>query len=127
VYAVGFVDPNSSNFLDRLIKVDLQTGAVSFYGSTPNAMFPGEALFVANPNPTAEDDGVLLTVVFDPVSELSSLVILNAQTLQEIGRASTPNLVPLGFHGMSSRGDVLLDVMSPSMVVLLIGRYYDDI
>jgi torulene dioxygenase len=48
---------------------------------------PSEPIFVARPGGTEEDDGVLLTVALDAKRKLSSLIILNAQTMEEIGRA----------------------------------------
>lgn len=48
---------------------------------------PSEPIFVARPGGTKEDDGVLLTVALDAKRKLSCLIILNAQTMKEIGRA----------------------------------------
>ena len=48
-----------------------------------------------------EDDGILLSIVFNGNNNSSYLLILNATDLTEIGRAK-PNLlshIPIGFHG----------------------------
>jgi len=100
IWGATVADPVNSTFMDQIIKLDLQTGEkLTWQGETPNTLFPGEPLFVATPSSSAEDDGILLSVVYDSVAQNSYLMILHAATLTEIGRATTPNLVPLGFHG----------------------------
>src|SRR5262245_33015492 len=61
--------------------------------------YPGEPVFVATPGSSAEDDGVLLSVVLDARRSRSFLLVLDAATLAEIGRAECPHLIPFGFHG----------------------------
>ncbi len=53
----------TSVWVDRLAKVDVNTGAVEIW-QQPNC-YPGEPLFVATPGGAEEDDGVLLSVVLD--------------------------------------------------------------
>ena len=60
---------------------------------------PGEPIFVPNPGGTEEDDGVVLTVVLDSTLLRSKLVILDAKTMEEIGRAEMKTTFPIGFHG----------------------------
>lgn len=48
---------------------------------------PSEPVFVAKPDPTAEDDGVLLTIALDAERSTSAMVVIDAQSMQEIGRA----------------------------------------
>jgi carotenoid cleavage dioxygenase-like enzyme len=59
----------------------------------------GEPIFVPAPSPTAEDDGVLLSVVLDAPTERSYLLVLDARSLSELARAYAPHVVPFGFHG----------------------------
>ncbi|HEV7733320.1 MAG TPA: carotenoid oxygenase family protein [Candidatus Binatia bacterium] len=59
----------------------------------------GEVDFVARPNATSEDDGWLLSYVFDATRNKSDLVILDALDLKEVGRVLLPQRVPFGFHG----------------------------
>lgn len=67
---------------------------------------PSEPIFVpCSPNNEgdkggAEDDGVVLSVVLDEARRLSALVVLNAQTMEEIGRAEMEHVIPFGFHGV---------------------------
>ncbi len=49
----------------------------------------------------AEDDGYLMTFVYDEASRKSELVVLNAQDLsaRRLRRVHLPTRVPYGFHG----------------------------
>lgn len=49
---------------------------------------PGEAIFIADPNRTVEDDGVLLSVVLDGLEGKSDLLVLDAKTVKEVYRQS---------------------------------------
>ena len=61
--------------------------------------YPGEPIFVAAPHGAREDDGVVLSLVLDATREKSFLLVLDATSLKEIGRAWLPHAVPLGLHG----------------------------
>lgn len=89
-------DGNSSLPTD-ITKVDVERRTVRQWRES--GTHPGEAVFVPSPEPTAEDDGVLLSVVLDPEAERSELVCLDAATLEEHGRARLPHALPYGFHG----------------------------
>jgi carotenoid cleavage dioxygenase-like enzyme len=78
-------------------KVDLQGPTVRTW-SQPG-LHPGEPLFVPAPSPTAEDDGVLLSLALDGHAERSVLLCLDAATLTERARAPLPHRLPYGFHG----------------------------
>jgi torulene dioxygenase len=43
---------------------------------------------------------VLLIVAMDEERELSSLVVIDAGTMKEIGRAKMPVVMGYGFHGL---------------------------
>jgi carotenoid cleavage dioxygenase len=60
-----------------------------------------EAVFVKNVNGTAEDDGYLLSYVYQPEIDQSEVLILNAQDMQgdPVARIQLPVRVPAGFHG----------------------------
>ena len=58
----GLQDKDSL-WIDRLAKVDVQSGALSLW-QEPHC-YPGEPLFVGTPGGQAEDDGVILSVVLD--------------------------------------------------------------
>lgn len=64
---------------------------------------PGETVFVPRPEATEEDDGVVLSTVMACHAGVQSfLLILDASTFQEIGRASLPAETKMGlaFHSM---------------------------
>jgi carotenoid cleavage dioxygenase-like enzyme len=80
-----------------LVKVDVETGAARTWGE-PGA-YPGEPTFVPAPDPDAEDDGLVLSVVNDPGAGRSVVVGLDAATMTERFRAPLPHHAPYGFHG----------------------------
>ncbi|GFR99887.1 beta,beta-carotene 15,15'-monooxygenase, partial [Elysia marginata] len=64
---------------------------------------PGETVFVARPDAAEEDDGVILSTVMACHAGVQSyLLVLDAASFQEIGRASLPGETKMGlaFHSM---------------------------
>jgi carotenoid cleavage dioxygenase-like enzyme len=84
---------------DGVIKYDLETGA-SQQRRYADSQVSGEHVFAPRPGGTAEDDGWLLTMVTDRVSNNSELVILDATDIEAepVARLQTRARVPLGFH-----------------------------
>ncbi|GAA0559413.1 carotenoid oxygenase family protein [Actinomadura livida] len=75
-------------------------------GTSETRLFPagsgvGEAVFVPAAPDSAEDDGYLMTLVFDPVRQGTDLVIIASQdfTGEPVATVHLPVRVPLGFHG----------------------------
>ncbi|KAJ7185374.1 carotenoid oxygenase [Mycena filopes] len=99
IYGVG--DRRQSSFLDSLVKMDTATQTGQVWSAT--AQTPGEPIFVANPEREDEDEGVVLSVVLDGMSGCSYLLVLDAKTWTEVGRAEVPAAVGFGFHGMHVR------------------------
>ncbi len=62
-------------------------------------MITGEPVFVGSPEEKTEDDGVILVVCHDENNETSCLIVLSAETMQEIARTYTPNHIPASLHG----------------------------
>lgn len=86
------------DFLNQVVKVDVESGEATTWWE-PGA-YPGEPVFVRSPQPDrSEDAGVLLSVVLDGRSASSYLLVLDAMTMQELGRARVPHHIPFGFHG----------------------------
>ena len=97
-YVYGASDTGKSSFLDGLAKVDLKTQRSikwQVHGHSPS-----EPIFVATPGAVDEDDGVLLSVVLDGFQGKSYLLCLDAKDMTEMGRASVPAVIGLGFHGV---------------------------
>lgn len=62
--------------------------------------YPSEPVFVPSPDSVDEDDGVILSVVLTPTEDKGTfLLVLDAKTFQELGRAEVPVNIPYGFHG----------------------------
>jgi len=85
------------DFLDQLVKIDLGDGSAAVWRE--EGSYPGEPVFVAAPEGTREDDGVVLSVVLDPATGNSYLLVLDAESFQERARAEAPHAIPFGFHG----------------------------
>ena len=51
------------------------------------------------PGGTEEDDGVILSVVFDASAGYSFLLVINATSFTEVARAAVPHAIPYGLHG----------------------------
>ena len=100
VWGVG-ADRDTSLFYDRILKLDVESDE-ALYWEEPGA-FPGEPVFVASPDGSGEDDGVLLSVVLNGPEGRSFLLVLDASDLRELGRAWVPGVVPHGFHGLFDR------------------------
>jgi carlactone synthase/all-trans-10'-apo-beta-carotenal 13,14-cleaving dioxygenase len=62
--------------------------------------FPVEPIYVPRPGATTEDDGVIVSPVFDSVTNTSSVYIWNATDLTVLARLSNPVVVPFTLHGM---------------------------
>jgi len=82
-----------------IIKYDRVTGARTSI-ELGKGRSPGEAVFVPAENPSSEDDGYLMTYVFDKAKNTSDFVIFDAQTMSQepIASVHLPR-VPFGFHG----------------------------
>jgi len=91
--------------MDGILKYDTATNSATHW--QVHAHTPGEAVFVPDPSGTAEDDGVLLSVVLDGVSGRSYLLVLDARDMTEVARAETKIVVGFGFHGKWDREGVL--------------------
>jgi carotenoid cleavage dioxygenase len=94
-YSVGFED----NFPgDAVLRHDLAAGStgVRNLGAGREA---SEFCFVAGDGATGEAEGVLMGYVFDKAEGTSSLVALDAETLEDVAAVQLPARVPAGFHG----------------------------
>jgi carotenoid cleavage dioxygenase-like enzyme len=86
--------------LDSIIKYDLSNGKSQTH-EFGEGRYGGEAVFVPHPGSTVEDDGWLITFVYDQSSKTSEMVVVNAQdmTAEPVARVLIPQRVPYGFHG----------------------------
>ncbi|XP_038609788.1 beta,beta-carotene 9',10'-oxygenase isoform X2 [Tachyglossus aculeatus] len=84
---------------DSLIKVDVETKKLKVWRE--DGFYPSEPVFVPVPGASEEDGGVILSVVVTPnQNESAFLLVLDAETFEELGRAEVPVRMPYGFHGI---------------------------
>lgn len=102
-YIYGINGTGKSSFVDGLIKYDTETHSVTRWGIHGHTA--GEPIFVADPASTEEDAGVLLSVVLDGVQGKSYLLVLDAKTMKEVGRAHVNGVIGFGFHGFHVKTD----------------------
>lgn len=98
-YTYGVTDSGFSTFFDGLARFDTLTQEPLFWRVKGHS--PGEPIFVADPaaGEGEEDKGVLLSVVLDGYERKSYLLVLDAKTMREVGRAKMQGVVGFGFHG----------------------------
>ena len=93
---------------DGLVKYDTTTGRsdTHWFGA---GRYGSEAPFAPRPNPQAEDDGYLLTFVYDERESVSEFQIIDAHdiTAEPLARVLIPQRVPIGFHACWVPGEKL--------------------
>ena len=90
-YAYGFNGfyRGTKGFLDwSIVKQDVVDGSRNGLWHEEFS-YPGEPIFVPDPDGTKEDDGVLLCSVYDGQREENYLLVLDASTMKEVARAYT--------------------------------------
>jgi carotenoid cleavage dioxygenase len=82
-----------------ILKYDRHTGARSAI-HLGKGRLPGEPVFVPADGATAEDDGYLMTYVYDASTDTSSYVVFDAATMDQspVATVALPR-IPFGFHG----------------------------
>jgi carotenoid cleavage dioxygenase-like enzyme len=93
----GYEDPMSSS--GAILKYDRDTGARTSI-ELGNGRMPGEPVFAPAADGIAEDDGYLMTYVFDAPSNTSEFVVFDAKSMSNdpIASVRLPR-IPFGFHG----------------------------
>lgn len=95
-YAVWFNALGNKNG-SGLAKYDIKNNKTKHW--LHEGLSPGEPLFVSKPSAKNEDDGVILSVVYDKSNKEGFLVIIDAHSMKELARAKMPQALPIGFHG----------------------------
>jgi carotenoid cleavage dioxygenase-like enzyme len=95
--ADGFQNPMSQS--GALFKYDRHTGARTDF-DVGRGCLPGEPVFVPAAGGTAEDDGYLMTYVYDASTDTSRLIVVDAATMDStpVATVELPR-IPFGFHG----------------------------
>ena len=83
-----------------LLKYDFDRGT-SEAQAFGDGQSSGEGVFVPRSEDAAEDDGWVMSLVYDRTTDRSDLVILDAQDFsgEPVARVHLPQRVPYGFHG----------------------------
>jgi len=106
-YAISTTS-NTSAWFDKLIKVDVSTDTIVKSWSSPNVYVTefdfvptaNEKDFVNGVAPGAEDDGVLLSILYNVSNDSSMFAIFNASTIEPIGLYPMKHTVPFHAHGI---------------------------
>lgn len=95
-YSVAVGDPG----FPAIYKHDLQAGTATAH-ELGAGRHSGEPYFVPRAGAESEDDGYLLSFVYDTGQDASELVILDAGDMKAdaLARVHLPGRVPYGFHG----------------------------
>jgi 8'-apo-carotenoid 13,14-cleaving dioxygenase len=99
-YRFGYSVAVAAGAFPSIIKHDLEKGTSTTF-EFGAGRHGAEPYFVAREGAKAEDDGYLMTYVFDQATGKSELAILDAQDLSRpaIATVHLPARVPYGFHG----------------------------
>jgi len=99
-YAVELDRPEDVEVPTGLVRYDLARDEADHWDPGPGR-FPSEPIFVRAPDGRSDDEGWVLTVVYDQGRDRSDLVILDGTRLHGPPEAviRLPARVPFGFHG----------------------------
>lgn len=99
-YRYGYTVAVADGSFPAIYKHDLQTGTATEF-EMGAGRHSAEPVFVPREGAKAEDDGYLMTYVFDQASNTSEFVIVDAQDLTQpaLAKIQLPVRVPYGFHG----------------------------
>lgn len=96
-YALVFAKDDFAS--SRIVKIDTQTGATVEHDFGPGR-YAGEPVFAPRPGGRGEDDGWVLSVVYDSNDHHSFLGIVPTNAFgQDDTRVHLPFHTPIGFHG----------------------------
>jgi all-trans-8'-apo-beta-carotenal 15,15'-oxygenase len=104
-YCVEFAARAGDAPFGALLKHDLETGRIDAWGPGDRS-YAGEGVFVPDPGGKNEDDGWLLSMVYDARSDRSRLAILDARAIGDgpVASCHFDHAIPFGFHGAWAPG-----------------------
>jgi carotenoid cleavage dioxygenase len=99
-YAVANPGGGVNQPATKLLKYDLSSGRVDEHDFGPGRV-PGEGVFAPASDRAGEDEGWVMTYVYDVADDTSDFVVLDAQrfTTPPVAVVRLPQRVPYGFHG----------------------------
>lgn len=100
--ALPFTDPTPGKFYDRIKKIDVENKQYISWNE-PHC-YPSQPIFIQDPSKIdGEDDGVILSTVYDGSKDESFVLILNAKDMTEITRIPLPVAVSPSFSHASAK------------------------
>jgi carotenoid cleavage dioxygenase len=102
------ISPEKTLLFDGLMKYDLRSGSAEIYWYG-DGRWGSEAPFAPRPGSSSEDDGYVLSYVYDEREERSDVEVLDAGDVSAgpVCRIKLPVRVPLGFHATWVPGERL--------------------
>ena len=93
-------NPTGNAPLQALLKLDAVTGEQQLWSAAPQG-YVSEPIFVPRPDGTEEDDGWVLSLVYDASRHRSDVVILDGRDFNRgpVARLHLKHHVPYGLHG----------------------------
>ncbi len=90
--------PRGNAPLQAILKYDWETQERLVWSAAPSG-FISEPIFVPKPDSEVEDEGWVLTLVYQGKKHTSELVVLDGKTLAEVARLGLKYHIPYGLHG----------------------------
>jgi len=118
-YCARFFEPDENVGLwkfNEIVKFDVSDISKTKRYSVGEGRFAGEPCFVPRKQPNSEDDGFILTFVYDDKQNTSELVVLDAITFSDppIARIDIGTRVPYGLHGQFWTKEQLASIPPPN-------------
>ena len=100
VYLLGNPPGGEYGLQQRVIRVDVETGATAWHDFGPHR-YPGEPVFIPCQDQGPEDEGWVVTLVFDAADGITEVVGLDAADVSgpALFTARLKHHVPFGLHG----------------------------
>jgi all-trans-8'-apo-beta-carotenal 15,15'-oxygenase len=97
--------PTANAPLQAILKLDLETKERQLYSFATQG-YVGEPIFVPKPRATKEDEGWVMTLVYDAGNHRSDLVIFEGENFDRgpIARLHLKHHIPYGLHGSWLKG-----------------------
>ena len=96
-YKFAYLTHNAFILQGSVVKLNVNTGAIT-KKELPDGLFPTEPIFVADPNGTEEDDGVILMSGMDGGNEKGFIIVYNASNMDVLYQGMSPKKTLIGLH-----------------------------
>ncbi len=86
------------DFTNEIVKIDTESGDTVKRWHI-DGHYPAEPIFAPRPNAKDEDDGLVMSTVYNSCTGTSYLLLLDAKTFDVYATADTSIRIPFSFHG----------------------------